>query len=79
MINGVPKGFTPIWIDSDLDIENDPYTSDCVDPTDATNTHAYTKFTITNGEMSSKNCIEKPPGKDFNKFFFEFVMFKIRI
>ena len=56
-----------MWIDSDVDIENDPYTSDCVDPTDAISPHAYTKFTITNGEMTSKNCIEKPPGNNINE------------
>ena len=61
-INSVPKSFVPFWIDSDVDIENDPYTSDCSGQTDASKPHAYTKFTITNSELSSRNCIEKPPG-----------------
>ena len=65
-VNGVLKDFGPIWIDSDVNIENDNYTSDCVDQTNATNPHAYTNFTITNGAMESINCIEKPPG--FNLF-----------
>ena len=60
------KDFTPIWIDSDIDIDNDPYTSDCVDQTDTTNPHAYTKFTITNGGVTSVDCIEKPPGKNIS-------------
>ena len=50
-------------MDSDVDIENDPYTSDCIDKTNDINPHAYTQFEITNGKMISKNCIEKPPGK----------------
>lgn len=57
------KGFAPIWIDSDIDIENDPYNSDCVNPTSAAIPHAYTQFTITNGAMTAQTCIEKPPGK----------------
>ena len=61
------KNFAPFWIDSNVDIENDPYTSDCSDPTNATNPHAYTQFTIINGEISSKNCIEKPPGNPYLK------------
>ena len=61
-INSVPKSFVPFWIDSNVDIENDPYTSDCSGQTDASKPHAYTQFTITNGELSSRNCIEKPPG-----------------
>ena len=61
------KNFAPFWIDSNVDIENDPYTSDCSDPTNATNPHAYTQFTIINGEISSKNCIEKLPGNPYLK------------
>ena len=61
-INSVPKSFVPFWIDSDVDIENDPYTSDCSGQTDASKPHAYTQFTITNSGLSSRNCIEKPPG-----------------
>ena len=61
-INSVRKYFVPFWIDSNVDIDNDPYTTDCSDPTNASNPHAYTQFTITNGEISSRNCIEKPPG-----------------
>ena len=61
-INSIRKHFVPFWIDSTVDIENDPYTTDCSDQTNATNPHAYTQFTITNGELSSQNCIEKPPG-----------------
>ena len=67
VINGVLKNFAPFWIDSNVDIENDPYTSDCSDPTNATNPHAYTQFTIINGEISSKNCIEKLPGNPYLK------------
>ena len=62
-INGVLKDFTPIWIDSDADIENDSYTSDCKEKTKSSKPHAYSQFSITNGEMTSKECIEKPPGK----------------
>ena len=54
----------PIWIDSDVDIENDPYKSDCISETTVAQPHAYTNFEITNGEMTSKNCIEKPPGEN---------------
>ena len=61
-INGVLQTFGPMWIDSDVDIDNDPYTSDCVDQTNRSNPHAYTKFTIKNGALISKTCIEKPPG-----------------
>ena len=61
-INSVRKNFVPFWIDSNVDIENDPYTSDCSGRTDASKPHAYTQFTITNGELSSRNCIEKQPG-----------------
>ena len=61
-INSVRKNFVPFWIDSNVDIENDPYTSDCSGQTDASKPHAYTQFTITNGELSSRNCIEKQPG-----------------
>ena len=66
MINGVLKDYCPIWLDSDENIENDPYTSDCVDPTNATNPHAYTQFIISNGAMTSRTCIEKPPGNKFS-------------
>ena len=62
-INGVLKDYSPIWIDSDVNIENDPYTTDCHDPTNETNPHAYTQLTISNGVMTSNNCIEKPPGE----------------
>ena len=62
-INNVRKNFGPFWLDSNIEIENDPYTSDCSDPTNATNPHAYTQFTIVNGEMISHICIEKLPGK----------------
>ena len=61
-INGVSKDFTPIWIDSSDEIEDDPYQSDCGGSTNASNPHAYTKFSITSGAMTSKTCIEKPPG-----------------
>ena len=61
-INGIIKDFTPIWIDSDIAIENDPYTSDCSERTSAAKPHAYTQFTIKNGALTTKNCIEKPPG-----------------
>ena len=66
-INSIRKNFVPFWIDSDVDIENDPYTTDCSDQTNASNPHAYTQFTITNGKLSSRNCIEKPPGNLFWK------------
>lgn len=58
------KDIGPIWIDSEDNIDNDPYTSDCIDQTNQESPHAYTQFTITNGEISSKNCIEKPPGNN---------------
>ena len=67
-INGVLKDIGPIWIDSDVNIDNDPYTSDCVDGTSKANPHAYTQFTIENGEIISKNCIEKPPGTNLLVF-----------
>ena len=66
-INGILKNFAPFWIDSDVDIENDPYTTDCSGQTNAINPHAYTQFTIINGEITSQNCIEKPPGKPILK------------
>ena len=56
------RDFAPIWIDSDTDIENDPYTTDCTGETTISNPHAYTQFTIVNGEMTSFNCIVKQPG-----------------
>ena len=67
-VNGVLKDFGPIWIDSDVNIENDNYKSDCIDKTNGKtrNPHAYTNFTITNGAMESKTCIEKPPGESFS-------------
>ena len=52
-INRVRKNFVPFWIVSDVDI-------DCSDQTDASHPLAYTQFTIINGEISSKDCIEKP-------------------
>lgn len=63
LINGAHKDFVPIWIDSNVDIENDPYASDCISLSNTNNPHAYTKFTVINGQLTSKNCIEKPPGK----------------
>ena len=62
LVNGVLKDFGPIWIDSNADNENDHYKSDCIDRTNSSNPHAYTQFTITNGVLISKICIEKPPG-----------------
>ena len=62
-INGILKSFTPIWVDSDADIENDPYTTDCSGQSNTTNPHAFTKFDIINGELTSQICIAKPPGK----------------
>ena len=67
LINGIPKSFTPIWIDSDADIDNDPYTTDCSGQSTATHTHAFTQFEIINGELTTQNCIEKPPGKQIHK------------
>ena len=64
-INSVRKNFVPFWIDSNVDIENDPYTTDCSDQTNTSNPHAYTHFTITNGKLSSRNCIKKLPGDWF--------------
>ena len=66
-INGILKSFTPIWVDSDADIENDPYTTDCSGQSNAANPHAFTQFEIINGELTSQNCIEKPPGKPIHK------------
>ena len=68
-INGILKSFTPIWVDSDADIENDPYTTDCSGQSNATHPHAITQFEIINGELTSQNCIEKPPGKPIHKKF----------
>ena len=62
VINGIRKNFVPFWIDSDVDIESDPYTTDCSDQTNATNPHAYTQLTIINGELSAWKCIEKSQG-----------------
>ena len=67
-INGILKSFTPIWIDSDADIENDPYTTDCSGESNTTNPHAYTEFRIINGELTSSNCIEKPPGNMIHRY-----------
>ena len=50
----------------DLDIDNDPYTTDCVAATNASNPHAYTQFIISNGEVKNINCIVKQPGKYFS-------------
>ena len=61
-INGILKSFTPLWIDSDVDIANDPYTTDCSGQSNETNPHAYTELKIINGELTSSICIEKPPG-----------------
>ena len=60
-INGILKSFTPLWIDSDVDIANDPYTTDCSGQSNETNPHAYTELKIINGELTSSICIEKPP------------------
>ena len=55
-INNVRINFVPFWIVSELD-------SDCSEQTNASNPHAYTQFTITNGEISSQICIEKQESK----------------
>ena len=62
LINGVNKNFVPFWVDSQDDIDNDPYTNDCSSETNKNNPHAYTEFSIRNGAMESFVCIEKPPG-----------------
>ena len=43
---------------------DDPYTSDCLLETTKANPHAYSEFTIVNGELdySSIVCVEKAPG-----------------
>ena len=56
------KKFVPFWIDAAEDIDNDPYTSDCSEETNRANPHAYTEFTIVNGDLESFVCIDKPPG-----------------
>jgi len=61
-INGTPKIFVPFWLDSEDDIDNDPYTSDCSGRTSRNNTHAYSEFTIVDGELIEKTCIIKPAG-----------------
>ena len=59
-------------MDSKEDIDdNDPYTSDCSEPTSGDNTHAYSQFTIIDGALTEKDCIIKPAGK-FNKALFKF-------
>ena len=62
-INGASKTFVPFWLDSKEDIDDDPYTSDCSEPTSTDNTHAYSQFTIIDGELKEKECIIKPAGK----------------
>ena len=62
-VNGVLKDFTPFWIDADGNLENDPYTSDCQSNTNSNNPHAYSEFTLRDGELISSICIEKPPGE----------------
>jgi len=63
-INGAPKIFVPFWLGSLDDIENAPYTSDCSGRTSRNNTHAYSEFTIIDGElkMEETKCIIKPAG-----------------
>ena len=75
-INGILKSFTPIWVDSDADIENDPYTTDCSGQSNATNPNAFTQFEIINGEQTSQICIKKQPGKPILKKFLEMLIFK---
>ena len=62
MVNGVSQKILPFWIDDGNHIENDPYTSDCIDETNLLNPHAYTEFSIRNGIPESFVCIKKPPG-----------------
>ena len=69
-INGTPKIFVPFWLGSLDDIESAPYTSDCSGRTSRNNTHAYSEFTIIDGELVSPSldppegtkCIIKPAG-----------------
>ena len=69
-INGAPKIFVPFWLGSQDDIESAPYTSDCTGRTSTNNTHAYSEFTIIDGELESPTldppkgtiCIIKPAG-----------------
>lgn len=62
-INGSPKIFVPFWLDSPIDIDDDPYTSDCSGQTSHNNTHAYSEFTIIDGELDKSTCIIKPAGE----------------
>ena len=62
-MNGVLKDFTPFWLDQDGNLENDPYTTACSSQTNITNPDAYVDITIHNGQVKSKTCIEKAPGK----------------
>ena len=55
-INNIRKRIVPFWIVSEIYF-------DCSEPTNASNPHAYTQFTITNGEISSQICIEKRQSK----------------
>ena len=57
-------------MDSQEDIDDDTYTSDCSEPTSTNNTHAYSQFTIIDGELREKDCIIKPAGK-LNKALFQ--------
>ena len=60
-------------MDSKKDIDDDPYTSDCSEPTSTDKTHAYSQFTIIDGEMTEKDCIIKPAGKFYKiLFYFEY-------
>ena len=71
MINGSPKIYVPFWLDADASVD-DPYTSECFSnetprrllATNATNPHAYSEFTIVNGELDYQSVVfvEKAPG-----------------
>ena len=84
------KDFGPIWIDDNTDIDNDPYTTECIGKTNSINPHAYTQFTIKNGEIIEllSHCIIKQPGnffqtpkKDFdmNRNIFKYIYLNISV
>ena len=79
MINGAPKIYVPFWLDADAGAD-DPYTSECFSnetprrllQTNETNPHAYSEFTIVNGELDYQSivCVEKAPGNHDSRVIF---------
>ena len=55
-------------MDSSEDLDNDPYKNDCSEISNMNAPHAYSEFSIQNGQMKSFVCIEKPPGNFLIRF-----------